>query len=151
MYEPVETLLRPRLRWPMSLDVVDIDHRPWGEGPVWTLDERGQVRTRIMTDYARHHAPLDWTGDGLAEVVVAQSRTLYEGGGQPVAVLVQDPADDRQGEERLALNGDFTGDGVPDVLLTTRALTHVHLYRNERGLRPRPPAPLGTGLNVTLY
>ncbi len=130
---------------------VDIDHRPWGEGPVWVIDENGQVRTRIMTDYARHHALLDWTGDGVEEIVVAQSRLLYDGTGRVVARLAMDPADDREGEERLALVGDFTGDGVPDVMLTTRSMTRVQIYRNERGRRPEPPAPLGTGVNFTLY
>jgi len=130
---------------------VDIDHRPWGEGPVWVLDEDGAVRTRIMTAYARHHALLDWTGDGLDEIVVAQSRTLYAGDGRSVARLAMNPQDDVEGEERLVLTGDFTGDGIPDVLLTTRAMTHVFIYRNEHGLKPTPAAPLGTGLNVTLY
>ncbi|MCL4179555.1 MAG: hypothetical protein KJ072_17640 [Verrucomicrobia bacterium] len=130
---------------------VDIDHRPWGQGPVWVLDEQGEIRTRIMTDYARHHALLDWTGDGVNEIVVAQPRTLYDGHGRPLAVLGMDPADDPAGEERLVLTGDFCGDGVPDILLTTRAITRVFIYRNPQGRRPQPPAPLGTGLNVTLY
>lgn len=130
---------------------VDIDHRSWGDGPVWVLDENGQARTRIMTDYARHHALLDWTGDGLDEIVIAQPRGLFDGEGRRVATLAMDAGDDAKGEERLALTGDFTGDGVPDVLLTTRALTHVYVYKNERGKRPDPPAPLGTGTNFTLY
>ena len=62
-----------------------------------------------------------------------------------------DAKDDQAGEERLALVGDFTGDGVPDVLLTTRAMTHVCIYQNDRGKRPSPPAPLGTGPNFSLY
>lgn len=131
--------------------VVDIDHQPWGNGPIWVFNEQGEVRTKIRTDYARHHALLDWSGDGADEIVVAQPRTLYNGAGQPVAELVMDTLDDQTGEERLALTGDFSGDGVPDILLTTRAITHLYLYRNERGRRPDPPAPLGTGLNVTLY
>lgn len=130
---------------------VDIDHQPWGQGPVWVLDEAGTVRTRIMTDYARHHALIDWTGDGVAEILVAQPRTLYDGRGNAVALLVMDRADDAEGEERLALTGDFTGDGVPDVLLTTRAMSHVFIYRNEHGLRPDPPAAFGTGVNFSLY
>ncbi|MBN2507685.1 MAG: hypothetical protein JXQ71_13430 [Verrucomicrobia bacterium] len=130
---------------------VDIDHRPWGSGPVWVFDEAGRVHTRIMTDYARHHALVDWTGDGVAEILIAQPRALFDGGGRRVATLAMERADDAAGEERLALTGDFTGDGVPDVLLTTRAMTHVFLYRNERGRKPHPPAPPGTGRNVTLY
>jgi len=130
---------------------VDIDHQAWGSGPVWVLDEQGEVQTKILTDYARHHALLDWTGDGLDEILVAQPRTLYDGEGQPLAVLAMDPADDSTGEERLALTGDFSGDGVPDILLTTRAVSHVFIYRNERRRNPDSSAPLGAGLNFTLY
>jgi hypothetical protein len=130
---------------------VDIDHGPWGNGPLWVFDEVGQVQTKIMTDYARHHALLDWTGDGVAEILIAQPRALYDGRGRRVATLAMDTKDDAAGEERLALTGDFTGDGVPDVLLTTRAMTHVYIYKNERGKKPSPPAPLGTDVNFTLY
>jgi hypothetical protein len=130
---------------------VDIDHGSWGTGPLWVIDETGQVKTKIMTDYARHHALLDWTGDGVAEILIAQPRALFDGRGQRVATLAMDAKDDLAGEERLALTGDFTGDGVPDVLLTTRAMSHVYIYKNERGQKPNPPARLGTELNFTLY
>jgi hypothetical protein len=130
---------------------VDLDHGAWGNGPLWVFDETGRVQTRIMTDYARHHALLDWDGDGVAEILVAQSRALFDGRGRRVATLAMDAKDDAAGEERLALTGDFTGDGVPDVLLTTRAMTHVYIFKNERGRKPNPPAPLGTERNFTLY
>jgi hypothetical protein len=130
---------------------VDIDHGAWGNGPVWVFDETGQVKTKIMTDYARHHALLDWTGDGVAEILIAQPRALFDGRGRRVATLALPSQDDESGEERLALTGDFTGDGVPDVLLTTRSMTDVYIYKNERGQKPNPPAPLGTELNFTLY
>lgn len=130
---------------------VDIDHLPWGQGPLRVFDETGQARVEITTDYARHHALIDWTGDGVEEIVIAQPRALYDVGGRRVAELAIDPRDDVSGEERLVHTGDFTGDGVPDLLLTTRSLSHVLLYRNALGRRPTPPAPLGTGVNVTLY
>lgn len=131
--------------------VVDIDHRPWGEGPILVLDEHGSTLTRIMTDYARHHALVDWTGDGVSEIVVAQPRTLYDGNGKSLARFGMDANDDLEGEERLVRIGDFTGDGVPDVLLTTRSISCLSIYRNEQGMRPNPRSPLGTGVNVTLY
>jgi len=130
---------------------VDIDHRPWGQSPLWVLDEMGKVKTRIMTDYARHHALLDWTGDGVAEIVIAQPRVLYDGTGRRLVTLAMRGQDDEAGEERLVLTGDFTGDGIPDVALSTRAMTHVYIYKNERGQKPNPPASLGTELNFTLY
>ena len=130
---------------------VDIDHRPWGDGPLWVFDDRGQIKTKIRTDYSRHHALLDWTGDGLDEIMVAQARALFDGQGQVVAIFASDSGDDADGAEGLALTGDFTGDGVPDVLLTKRSMTHVFIYKNERGKKPIHAAPLGTGVNFTLY
>jgi hypothetical protein len=47
--------------------------------------------------------------------------------------------------------GDMTGDGVPDVLLTTRSMTRVYIYKNERGRKSARPMPLGTEMNFTLY
>ena len=43
---------------------------------MWVFDDRGQIKTKIRTDYSRHHALLDWTGDGLDEIMVAQARAL---------------------------------------------------------------------------
>jgi hypothetical protein len=123
---------------------------PTAHQPV-PVDLDGDGRQEVMTDYARHHASLDWTGDGVAEILIAQPRALFDGQGRRVVTFAMETQDDAAGEERLALTGDFTGDGVPDVLLTTRAMTDVYLYRNERGKRPNPPAPLGTELNFTLY
>ena len=126
---------------------VDIDHRPWGEGPIWILSEDGRVRTRILTDYARHHALLDWTGDGVSEVLVTQPRALFDGDGHRVVTFAMDAADDAAGEERLALTGDFTGDGVPDVLLTTRSMTDVTCTRtsgDDDRILPRRLGPAST-------
>lgn len=132
--------------------VVDIDHRPKGEGPVWIFSEDGQPLGQIMSDYARHHALLDWTGDGVDEILVADARGLFDGHGRRVAILaLDDAANAEAAAEMLALVGDLTGDGVPDIALTTRAMTAVCIYRNERGRRPNPPAALGTGTNFTLY
>lgn len=129
---------------------VDIDHAPKGEGPVWIIDENGQVKTRIKADWVRFHALVDWTGDGLDEIVMAQPRALYDGQGRIVARLAMNPRDDTDGAG-IVMTGDFTGDGVPDVMLTTKAMTHVFIYKNERGRKPHPSAPLGTGVNFTLY
>lgn len=132
--------------------VVDIDHRPPGEGPIWVIDEEGHPLGQILTPYARHHGLLDWTGDGLDEIVVAEARGLFDGQGRRVATLaLHDPAPVADPDEKLALVGDFTGDGVPDVALTPGSSSAVFIYRNEQGRKPSPPAPLGTGVNFTLY
>ncbi len=134
---------------------VDIDHQPWGKGPIWLFDAAGRRLGQIMTDYARHHALLDWTGDGLQEILVAQGRGLFDGHGRRVATLAMEGAPSgeppSESAEMLALVGDMTGDGVPDVLLTTRSSSVIYIYRNEKGRKPRRAVPLGTGVNFTLY
>lgn len=115
------------------------------------FDDSGRGRSWIMTDCARHHALVDWTGNGVSEILVTQPRALFDGANQQIATLAMNPKDNADGEERLALTGDFTGAGVPDVLLSTRAITKVVIYKNERGKRPTPPAHLGAGVNVTPY
>jgi len=130
---------------------VDIDHRPWGEGPVWVFDENGQRLAQIMTDYARHHALVDWTGDGADEILIAEARGLFDGQGRRVATFELEDTGTPETAERLALVGDMTGDGVPDVLLTTRSMAAVYIYKNESGRKPARPVPLGTEVNFTLY
>ena len=43
----------------------------------------------------------------------------------------------------------MTGDGIPDVLITT--LDAVYIYRNKHGKKPAGNTPLGTEPNFTLY
>jgi len=127
--------------------LVDIDHQPFGRSPLWLLDESGELLGRINTNYARHHHLLDWTGDGLDEIVNADSGAIYDGKGRRIATLVAPPATDRG--ERSLLVGDFTGDGVPDVALVTT--TVVYAFKNENGVKPTPRVGLGTEFNFTLY
>ena len=135
--------------------LVDIDHQPLGKSPMWILDETGERLARITTDYSRHHALLDWTGDGLDEIIVACNGAVYDNGGRRIATLTA-PGDeaiiagsDKDVEHRSLLIGDMDGDGVRDVIMTTN--TTVCIYRNEHGKRFGGSVPLGTGPNVTLY
>ncbi len=130
---------------------VDIDHRPWGKGPLWVFDENGRQLGQIMTDYARHHALVDWTGDGSQEILVAQGRGLFDGQGRRIATLAMDEPDSPDPAEMLGIVADMTGDGVPDILLTTRSSSAVYIYKNRKGKRPADPVPLGTEVNFTLY
>ncbi|MBN2475690.1 MAG: hypothetical protein JXB62_13845 [Pirellulales bacterium] len=130
---------------------VDIDHQPWGRGPIWVFDENGRHLGRIMTNYARHHALVDWTGDGTQAIVVAEGRGVYDGHGRRIATFDMDETGATRSAEMLALVGDMTGDGRADVMLTTRSSSAVYIYRNERGRRPSTPVAQGTGLNFTLY
>jgi len=127
--------------------LVDIDHQPFGKGPLCLFGENGVLLGRINTDYARHHHLLDWTGDGLDEIVNAHSGAVYDRRGRRIATLAAPPAADKG--ERSLLVGDFTGDGVADVCLVTTAA--VHVFKNEHGAQPAHPVGLGTELNFTLY
>jgi len=126
--------------------LVDIDHQPFGKAPLLLMDEDGVLLGRINTDYARHHHLLDWTGDGLDEIISAHSGAVYDHAGRRLATLTA-PASGRG--ERSMLVGDFTGDGVPDVtLVTTDAL---YVFRNGSGVKPTPGIGLETEFNFTLY
>ena len=123
--------------------LVDIDHRPRGESPIWVLSEKGDLLGQIMADYCRHHTLVDWTGDGYQEIVIADSRGVFDQEGQRIATLeMDDPG-------KILLDGDMTGDGVPDITLTT--MEKVYVFRNEKGKKPKEPVSLGSGMNFTLY
>lgn len=130
--------------------LVDIDHVPLGESPLWLLDNRGERFVQIVADYCRHHKLLDWTGDGLDEIFVAHNRAIYDYTGKQIATLAapESASQSDKGEDSLLL-GDMTGDEIADVLLITPKF--VSIYKNEKAKKPAEPVPLGTGLNVTLY
>jgi hypothetical protein len=135
--------------------LVDIDHQPLGKSPLWVLDERGNLLGRIVTDYSRHHHLLDWTGDGINEIMVAHNGCIYNDKGKCICVF-STPRPIKNGSaasestyERSILTGDMTGDGVPDVVLATPEA--VYIFKNKKGLKPDGPVPLGTGPNFTLY
>ncbi|HNS19619.1 MAG TPA: hypothetical protein PKH24_03930 [Sedimentisphaerales bacterium] len=127
--------------------LVDIDHQPFGKGPLCLLDEAGVLLGRINTDYARHHDLLDWDGDGFDEIFNAHSGAIYDSDGRRIATLAAPPAADKG--ERSILAGDFTGDGVMDVALVTT--TSVYVFKNDKGVRRAGRTSLGTELNFTLY
>jgi hypothetical protein len=127
--------------------LVDIDHLPFSKAPLCLLDESGVLLGRIITDYARHHHMLDWTGDGFDEVFNAHSGAIYDNKGRRIATLAAPSA--AEGDERSLLVGDFTGDGVADVILATT--TALYIFKNENGAKPAYRVGLGTEFNFTLY
>jgi hypothetical protein len=132
--------------------LVDIDHQPYGQSPLWVLDGKGQKLGQIVTDYSRHHCLLDWSGDGVDEIAVAHGGGLYDHHGRRMATLDTPGIQTTGGKpqyEKSILVGDMTGDGVADLLLATPHA--VYIYKNTRGKKPSIPVPLGTGLNFTLY
>jgi len=135
--------LFPDLSQPQLL--VDIDHRPFGKSPLCVFSSEGKLLGRIMGDYCRHHAFLDWTGDGYDEILIAYAHAVFNSNGRRIATL-------HTGKPGVSLLlGDMTGDGVSDVTIVTDDPPTVHIFRNERGKPRGGPAPPGCGLNFTLY
>jgi outer membrane protein assembly factor BamB len=122
--------------------IVDIDHRPRGQAPLWVLDANGKQLGQIMTDYCRQHALLDWNGDGCDEIIIAYSRGLFDGQGKRIATF------EAKGPGGTVLLGDMTGDGVPDVTMVARTPATVYIFKNEKG---KDKTSLGCGVNFTLY
>ncbi len=137
--------------------VVDIDHQPLGDGPIWVLDESGSLLGQIVTDYSRHHCLLDWDGDGIDEILVAHKGAIYDHRGRRIGVFAtpgDQPAGALAGQptgnaETSMLIGEVTGDGVPDVMIATPQ--RLYIYENAKGKKPDTPAALGTEFNFTLY
>jgi hypothetical protein len=131
--------------------VVDIDHQPLGNSPLWVLDEKGNLLGRIVTDYSRHHCLLDWTGDGVDEILVAHNGCIYDYHGRRIGVFAV-PEDSLEGKskgERSMLIGDMTGDGVRDVMMA--APEKVYIYVNRKGKKSSGQVQPGTEFNFTLY
>jgi hypothetical protein len=128
--------------------VVDIDHRPRGESPLWVLDREGDLLGQIITDGSRHHALTDWFGQGLDRsvdsIVMGTAAALFDCAGNRVA-LFDAP------KVGLVAKGDVTGNGVPDLVFSSNPASEIALFRNEQGKPPRGGAALGTGVNYTLY
>lgn len=129
--------------------VVDIDHQPLGDSPIWVLDESGSLLGQVVTDYSRHHCLLDWTGDGIDEILVAHKGAIYDHRGRRIGVFATPGDQPTANAERSMLIGDITGDGVPDVMIATPQALYV--YKNAKGKKPDTPAALGTEFNFTLY
>jgi hypothetical protein len=131
---------------------VDIDHQPYGKSPIWVLDEEGRSLGRIVTDYSRHHSLLDWTGDGVEEILVAHKGGLYNNHGRRIGTFHTPGLETDSGQTKYEKSlhiGDMTGDGKRDVIIVTPY--KVYIYKNTRDKKPDTPFPLGTELNLTLY
>ena len=124
--------------------VVDIDHRPWGESPLWVLDEHADLLGQIITDGSRHHVLIDWFGQGIESIVMGTAAAMFDGEGQKIAVLDAP-------EAGLVAKGDMTGNGVPDLILSSNPASEVCIFRNEQGKPTDGGVALGTGVNYTLY
>ena len=124
--------------------VVDIDHRPWGESPLWVLDQDGNWLGQIVTDGSRHHTLVDWFGRGVESIVMGTAAAMFDCSGHKVAVL-------DASQVGLCSKGDVTGNGVPDLIFSSNPASEICIFRNEQGGKPEDKVALGTGTNFTLY
>ncbi|MBT4497853.1 MAG: hypothetical protein HOC74_09040 [Gemmatimonadetes bacterium] len=130
--------------------VVDIDHQS-GIGPVWVFSGEGEQVGLLMTNYARHHCLLDWNGNGLDEIFVGDSCGVYDQRGERILTL-ELPTENFPQEkphERALVPADMTGDGRPDLIVTSP--NAVHIFRNGEGIEDQGFSELGSERNFTLY
>jgi hypothetical protein len=123
--------------------LVDVDHRPQGESPLRIFDAEGRLLGQIIGDSSRHHALVDWDGDGAQEFAVGHSGALFGQTGLRVATF------NIPGSATTVFAADMDGDGVADLMFGKEDA--VYLFRNTSAQAADPNLPLGTGLNVTLY
>ena len=133
----------PNLQEPQIL--VDIDHRPRGQSPIWVVDADGNHLGQIMSDYCRQHQLLDFDGDGYDEIILAFAHGVFDHRGRRIATF------DTTKPGTIMLLGDMTADAVSDVTILTTSPLVVHIFKNEKGRTQSPEALLGCGVNFTLY
>lgn len=132
------------------VDLVDLN-------ALWALDENGALLGTMQTDYSRHHALVDWNGDGCDEIVHPHGRAIFDATGRRILTLDMEAQTDILGGSpsaegeigHLVLRGDMDGDGVPDIAVT--APRSLYVFRNEQGRPTQRGGALGCGSNFTLY
>jgi len=91
---------------------------------------------------------VDWFGQGVdqsvASIVMGTAAAMFDCAGKVVARF-------DASEVGLVAKGDMTGNGVPDLILSSNPASEVCIFRNEQGGKPEVKVPLGTGTNYTLY
>lgn len=123
---------------------------PDRSNPMWIFDDQGKHIGRIATKYSRHHRLLDWDGDGLDEMFIAEGGAIYDHDGSRIGTLhTSEPPPGTDYFEKSLIVGDMDGDGIADITLTTPYA--IYIYRNESGVKAVSPVSLGSGVNFTLY
>lgn len=130
--------------------IVDIDHRPWGESPLWVLSANGELLGQITADRCRRHQLIDWSGDGIQSILIAQARAMFDATGQKTGIFQLPGVPDSMKIKVQAYVAEMTSDGVPDVIFHTAPAAAVYIFRNEEG-RKVEGIESGSGKNFTLY
>jgi len=128
--------------------IFDIDHRPRGESPTWILSEDGEWLGQIIADRSRRHLTIDWNGSGNEYIHISQTQVLFDCSGRKKVIFELPLAWTDIDIE--SYKGDFTGNGVPDILFHTVPADEIYIFRNVYG-RKLAGIALGTAKNFTLY
>lgn len=137
--------------------VVDIAHQRWGKEPLLVLDKQGKMLGRYMTMRSRQHRLVDWFGSGEDLIFCGQTRALLDARGN-MRARFQTPmpegarGQDNAGRLRYMIHlADVTGDGRPDLVVSTVPGTAVWIFRNEKGAKNLCRSRLTMPWNATLY
>ena len=122
--------------------LVDIAHQPAGKNPLWVFDADGSILGKMTLRSSRIHDLIDWTGDGVNEIVASADRGIFNHRGERIATLATGA---RGG---ALLKGDMTGDGICDITIITAEPLAAHIFKNQKG---STTADCGCGVNFTLY
>jgi len=126
---------------------VDVGENPYGPG--WLIDVSGIHIGTYVTNDMRYHGLVDWNGDGLDEIVLAQVLTMVDGLGNRIVSFGFDRAAKAKHSEQSILVKiiDVTNNGVGDVVLHTG--TNIYIYRNPSQLKKKEA--ISDTVNFTLY
>jgi hypothetical protein len=130
--------------------MVDIDHRPWGESPLWVLSVKGELLGQITSDCSRRHLFIDWDGNGRQSILISQAQAMFDGAGKMAGYFELPGLADSVTHRVKSYVAEMTGDGVPDVIFHTSPASAIYIFKNETG-RKMDGIELGTGKNFTLY
>ena len=114
---------------------VDIDHTPFGEAKGLFYDAEGNKFGKVCLNYGRQHRSIDWNGNGLDEVIIANTLAIIDGNGKKVASLefkgengsLTSQEVDRNTHLHMGI-WDITGKGNGDVGVYSPG--HVCIYEN---------------------
>ena len=137
--------------------VVDVCHQPWGKQPLLILDEQGNLLGRYITLRSRQHRLVDWFGTGEDLIFCAQTRALLDATGHKRARFETPMPDGARGADAsgklsyMIHLADVTGNGRPDLVVSTVPGTAVWIFNNEQGAKNLSRDRLTMPTNATLY
>jgi hypothetical protein len=124
--------------YPSPQFYIDIDHKQFGESLGFFYDITGKKFGTVQLNYGRQHRHIDWTGDGIDEVVIINELLIINGKGEAVAGLEYNHGDEimqPSQKEKITYihNGilDVSGKGNGDIVMYSEKTICIYLNPNE--------------------